>query len=84
MRENDVSIRVATPEDAADLVQIYAPYVQKTAITFEYDVPTVAAFRQRILHTLKKYPYFAAELAGKIVGYAYAGPFQERQHMIGP
>lgn len=79
MGKNDMSIRVATPEDAADLVQIYAPYVQKTAITFEYDVPTAAVFRQRILHTLEKYPYFVAEIAGRPVGYAYAGPFQERQ-----
>ncbi|MBQ5537706.1 MAG: GNAT family N-acetyltransferase, partial [Treponema sp.] len=37
-------IRNATPEDAERLLEIYAPYVEKTAITFEYDVPSVEEF----------------------------------------
>ena len=36
----NVSIRIASPDDAEKLLAIYAPYVEKTAITFEYDVPT--------------------------------------------
>ena len=43
----NVNIRVASPDDAEKLLEIYAPYVEKTAITFEYDVPTVHEFKKR-------------------------------------
>ena len=37
MRDNnDCLIRLARPDDAAALLEIYAPYVRDTAITFEY------------------------------------------------
>jgi phosphinothricin acetyltransferase len=74
----DMKIRVATPKDAEALLGIYAYYVKETAITFEYDVPTVEEFRGRIENTLKKYPYLVAEEEGKIVGYAYASAFKTR------
>ena len=41
MRDENIRIRVAAPEDAAQLLDIYTPYVERTAITFEYDVPTL-------------------------------------------
>ena len=71
-------IRVATPEDAEALLDIYAPYVTDTAITFEYEVPSLTEFRKRIRHTLERYPYLVMEQNGEILGYAYAGPFKER------
>ncbi len=71
-------IRAATGEDAEELLEIYAPYVRRTAITFEYVVPTLEEFRGRIVKTLEKYPYIAAVRGGKILGYAYAGTFKER------
>ena len=42
-----VAIRMATPEDAGQLLAIYAPYVEKTAITFEYQVPDMDEFQNR-------------------------------------
>ena len=78
MKENTISVRTARTEDAGELLAIYAPYVEKTAITFEYEVPSLAEFTERIRHTLQKYPYFVAEADGQIVGYAYAGAFKER------
>lgn len=71
-------IRVATTDDAEKLLEIYAPYVTDTAITFEYTVPTVEEFKSRISHVLKKYPYLVAERDGEIVGYAYASSFHQR------
>ncbi len=79
MEKLDISIRVATPEDAEELLAIYAPYVENTAITFEYTVPYVAEFRQRIENTLNNYPYLVAVSQGEIVGYAYAGEFKARE-----
>ena len=60
------------------LLEIYAPYVEKTAVTFEYEVPAVTEFEKRIDHILGKYPYLVAERAGDISGYAYAGVFKDR------
>ena len=73
-----ITLRIARPSDASALISIYAPYVLTTAITYEYDVPTVENFTARIENTLKKYPYLVAERDGEIIGYAYLGPFNER------
>lgn len=71
-------IRIATKEDAKALLDIYRYYVEHTAITFEYETPSVEEFERRIENTLKKYPYLVEEEDGTIYGYAYAGPFKER------
>ena len=65
-------------DDAEELLAIYAPYVEKTAITFEYKVPSVEEFKGRIAHVLEHFPYLKAVEAGKILGYAYVSPFKER------
>lgn len=78
MMENEIIIRKATVEDAESLLKIYSYYVKNTAITFEWDVPTVEEFRGRIEKTLEKYPYLVAEVNGIVAGYAYAGLFRTR------
>lgn len=72
-------IRLVNEDDAPRLLEIYSHYVKNTAITFEYDVPSVEEFRGRIRATLENYPYFAAVHDGKIIGYAYAGRFHPRK-----
>ena len=74
----ELKFRVARPEDAEALLAIYAPYVEETAITFEYEVPGVEEFRTRIAHTLATYPYIVAVEENKIIGYAYVGRLHER------
>lgn len=71
-------IRSARVEDAAELLRIYAYYVESTAITFECDVPSPAEFQGRIEKTLEKYPYLVLEEDGRPLGYAYAGPLKAR------
>ncbi len=73
-----VTIRKATADDAAALLNIYEVYVRETAITFEYDVPSLEEFRSRIVHTLERYPYLVAEIDGAVAGYAYTGQFKDR------
>lgn len=70
-----IIIRDVRLEDAARLIEIYKPYVEQTAITYEYEVPSVEEFRGRIKKTLEKYPYLVAEVNGEIVGYAYASSY---------
>lgn len=77
-----LTIRPATTSDAAALLAVYAPYVENTAITFEYEVPSLEEFRGRIARTLQHYPYIVAETASGgepcVAGYAYAGPLHVR------
>ena len=75
---SEIIIREATIEDAAAIRAIYAPYVENTVITLEYQVPSVEEFQRRISRTKERYPYFVAEENGRVVGYAYAGPFVGR------
>ena len=66
-----IRIREAAVDDAARLLEIYAFYVEKTAITFEYDVPSLEEFRGRIAHIKERYPrklYEALEEALKAQG----------------
>ena len=72
---SDIYIRMATANDASEIRQVYKPYVLDTAISFEYELPTVKEFETRINNTLRKYPYLVAVYQDKVVGYAYAGPF---------
>lgn len=71
-------IRPASPDDAALLRLIYAPYIQETAITFEKTVPSLKEFRERIVHTLQQYPYLVCEENQEVVGYAYLSAFNPR------
>ena len=71
-------IRTATIEDAPTLLNIYKPYVENTAVSFEYNAPTIDEFKTRIENTLKKYPYIVAEEEGKILGYCYVSQFKTR------
>lgn len=71
-------IRLATEADCASLLDIYAPYITDTVITFEYEVPTALEFSKRISNIQKKYPWLICEINDKVVGYAYASPFSGR------
>ena len=73
-----IVIRDATLEDAPALLGIYAHYVERTAVSFEYATPTPDEFRERIARVTRCYPWLVAQRGEEIVGYAYAGPFKER------
>lgn len=74
----EYAVRFAREEDAAAIRAVYEPYVRTTAISFEWEVPTVDEMARRMTRTLERYPYLVLEVEGTVVGYAYAGPFHER------
>lgn len=74
-----MEIRSATPKDAAQLTDIYGYYVKNTAVSLEWEVPSLREFKKRIKNTLKNYPYLVAVQNGKIAGYCYAGAFKPRK-----
>ena len=75
---SEVIIRNAKLEDAAILLEIYRPYVEKTAISFECEAPSLEEFVGRMKKVMQRYPYIVAEKDGEIIGYAYASAFHSR------
>ncbi|MDO4620523.1 MAG: GNAT family N-acetyltransferase [Lachnospiraceae bacterium] len=76
---NKIVIRDAVTEDAGRLAEIYRYYVEKTAITFEWEVPSEEEFRSRMEQIMERYPYLVIERDGVIEGYAYAHAFVGRK-----
>ena len=78
MEKQKIIVRMADTRDAQEMLDIYEPYVKDTAITFEYEPPTLEEFCGRIKRTLEKYPWLAAVDGGRIAGYSYVSPFKDR------
>ena len=72
-------IRVATRDDAAAMLDIYAPFILKSGITQETEVPSVEDFQNRIISNLEERPWLVCEIDGQVAGYAYAGKHRERK-----
>ena len=71
-------IRIAMESDVPAMLAIYAPYIVNTAYTFEYDVPTQAAFLERFRKYTAQFPWLVWEENGTVLGYAYASAPYER------
>ena len=71
-------IRVATENDAEVIRSIYQPYIENTSFTFETEVPSLNAFKERINNYLINFPWLVCEINNVIVGYAYGGKHRER------
>ena len=67
-------IRLATEADLPAILEIYAPYVLHTTVTFEYNVPTLSEFTARFQKITAQFPWLVWEEQGEILGYAYAAP----------
>jgi len=73
-----VRVRLVRSEDAPRLLDIYAPFVRETWISFEYEPPNVEEFRGRIQRLAPVSPWLVAENEDEIVGYAYADRLRAR------
>ena len=77
--KSDIIFRLAMPEDAQSVLDIYAPIVFNTSISFEETPPNEIEMRARIEKTIEKYPWIVATKSdSKILGYAYASSHRER------
>lgn len=77
--EHGARIRPITPADHQAVLDIYAPYIRQSPISFEYEVPSLNEFSRRIGEVTTVYPWLVAEVNGRLVGYAYAGRHRSRQ-----
>lgn len=78
MKKDIILVRRVLPSDAAALARIYKPYVDETAVTFEYTAPDEDEFRRRIDKICAKYPFIVAVKDNNVIGYCYASVFKER------
>lgn len=76
--DNKYTIRLISESDVHAVLAIYKPYVLHTAITFEYEVPTVDEYAQRIKTNTADYPWLVCLNGDEIVGYAYASTHRYR------
>jgi L-amino acid N-acyltransferase YncA len=74
-----MTIRTATAADAAVLREIYRPYVETTAISFELEVPSIEEFQRRIAVAVDGWSWLVADANGLQVGYAYGSPHRARE-----
>lgn len=77
------TLRLAKLTDAAELLAIYAPFVASSDrtlsdVSFEYEVPSVEEFTERIKNISADYPYIVCEHEGSLLGYVYAHPYMQR------
>jgi phosphinothricin acetyltransferase len=75
---HDWTIRTATVADAAALLAIYAPFVERTAVSFETVVPTIEEFAARIDKANSRWAWLVAEREHALLGYAYGSAHRER------
>lgn len=69
-------IRAATVADVPAMLEIYAPHVLTTTNSFEYEVPSIETFTDRVTTYTKQFPWLVWEENGRVKGYAYASlPF---------
>ena len=80
----ELTIREVRAADAERLLEIYAYYVAHTAISFEYDVPTPAVFRERMERITARYPYLTAERDGHFWAMPTPPPSLAGPPMAGP
>lgn len=73
----DYRIRVATPDDAKIIHDIYGAYVKEEHVTFTIENPSIESYKEKIITTLKKYPFYIAEDKNEVVlGYVYGSPLR--------
>ncbi len=72
-------VRMATEEDAADILSIYSVYVENSAATFEITEPSEDDFKTRINNVLKVAPWLVYIVDGRVVAYAYGTQYSDRE-----
>lgn len=84
MAGHNLKLRLASLEDAQELLNIYTPFVESedrnvSDVSFEFVAPSVEEFRERIHNISSSFPYIIIEQDGRALGYAYAHPYILRE-----
>lgn len=82
----DLTIRPATPDDAAACADIYGYYVRNTHVSFESEPPSTEEMARRITSSTARHAWLVAQAPGvraaggqDVVGFAYGAPYSPRE-----
>ncbi|MEU4365499.1 N-acetyltransferase family protein [Promicromonospora sp. NPDC023987] len=82
----DLTIRPATPDDAAACADIYGHYVRHTHVSFESEPPGTEEMARRIATCSARHAWLVAQEANEqeadrqgVIGFAYAAPYSARE-----
>jgi phosphinothricin acetyltransferase len=74
-----IHVRPSRDEDVAEIARIYEHAVRHGLATFEIEPPDAAEMARRRQTVIERGdPHLVAERGGRILGYAYAGPYRPR------
>ncbi len=74
----NATIRLAERLDVPGILEIYAPFILHTAVTFEEIVPDEESYWKRIQEIMIELPFLVCEIEGRVAGYAYASGYRSR------
>lgn len=74
----NATIRLAERRDIPGILEIYAPFILDTAVTFEEEIPSEESFWERMQSIMSELPFLVCEIDGRIAGYAYASGYRSR------
>ncbi len=70
--------RFVQPGDAAEITEIYRPYVEDSIVSWEFQAPEEGDFLHKINNWNPNYPWIVCECNGQVAGYAYAAEHRDR------
>ena len=76
--EMTVAIRLASDRDARAIADIYAPFVESNATSFETEAPSADEIRRRVQETTTTHPWLVCVCGDSVAGYAYATKHRAR------
>lgn len=74
-----MEVRLVKDSDLSEVLDIYQYYIKHTDVTFEYDVPQLATFKDQIQDIIREMPFLVAIENNQVVGYVYASKFAKKK-----
>lgn len=71
-------LRTANSGDAAGILDIYSPYVEHTAVSFETQIPSLESFQTRMSAIQEDYPWLVVLDGDRVAGFSYASRHRYR------
>lgn len=75
---NNYKISLAKREDVNSMLNIYAPFILNTAVSFESTIPSEIEFWARVKKVLAEAPWLVCKNNNNVIAYAYASEHRSR------
>ncbi|NLA85692.1 MAG: N-acetyltransferase [Clostridiales bacterium] len=72
-----IKLRIAEKQDIPGILEVYSEHVLKTAVSFEFELPSPEVFAKRFDEIRRKFPWLICEVNGTVAGFAYAKNYHE-------